>query len=44
MLNADRIAAVEQGHIIAIGTREERLKSCLLYAYLAAFQFDVQMD
>lgn len=44
VLNADRIAVVEQGHIIAIGTHEELLKSCPLYAHLAALQFDVQMD
>jgi ATP-binding cassette subfamily B protein len=41
VINADRIAVIEHGHIVATGTHEELLKSSPLYAHLAALQFDV---
>jgi ATP-binding cassette subfamily B protein len=44
VLKADRIAVIEHGHIIAIGTHKELLKSSVLYAHLAALQFDVQVS
>ncbi|MCK5444607.1 MAG: ATP-binding cassette domain-containing protein, partial [Rhodospirillaceae bacterium] len=41
VINADRIAVIENGHLIASGTHAELLKSNALYAHLAALQFDV---
>jgi len=37
--NADRIAVIEQGKLIAIGNHQQLLVSCPLYARLAALQF-----
>lgn len=41
VINADRIAVIENGHLVASGTHAELLKSSALYAHLAALQFDV---
>jgi len=41
VVNADRIAVIEQGQIVAIGTHEELLVSSPLYAHFAALQFGV---
>ena len=41
VINADCIAVIEHGHIVATGTHEELIKSSPLYAHLAALQFDV---
>ena len=40
VVNADRIAVVDQGRVIAMGTHKELLASCDLYARLAALQFE----
>ncbi len=39
VLNADRIAVIDKGQMVAIGTHGELLKSNPLYARLAALQF-----
>jgi ATP-binding cassette subfamily B protein len=41
VINADCIAVIEHGHIVATGTHGELLKSSPLYAHLAALQFDI---
>ena len=43
VVNADRIAVLEQGRIIATGTHAELMENCELYARLAAMQFDPDM-
>jgi len=40
IINADVIAVMEKGRIIATGTHTELLESCQLYARLASLQFD----
>ena len=41
VVNADRIAVMEHGRIVATGTHEQLLTTSPLYAHLAALQFDV---
>jgi ATP-binding cassette subfamily B protein len=40
VLKADRIAVLEAGHLVAVGTHAQLLGSSPLYARLAALQFD----
>lgn len=40
VVNADQIAVVDRGKVIAVGTHKELLTSCELYARLAALQFE----
>lgn len=39
ILNADKIAVLDGGQLIAIGTHEQLLRDCALYARLASLQF-----
>ncbi len=39
--HADRIAVVDRGHIVALGTHDALVRENPLYARLAALQFDV---
>ncbi|MCW8915659.1 MAG: ABC transporter transmembrane domain-containing protein [Magnetovibrio sp.] len=43
VVNADRIAVMEHGRIVALGPHEELLTTSPLYAHLAALQFDVDL-
>ncbi len=40
--NADRIAVIDQGRLVAIGTHQQLIASNALYARLAALQFNAQ--
>ncbi len=40
VVNADRIAVIEGGRILSMGTHGELMENCELYARLAAMQFD----
>jgi ATP-binding cassette subfamily B protein len=40
VVNADQIAVIDRGKVIAVGTHKELLTSCELYARLAALQFE----
>ncbi|WP_397448954.1 ABC transporter transmembrane domain-containing protein [Pseudomonas sp. NA-150] len=39
--NADRIAVIDQGHLVAVGTHQQLIATNPLYARLAALQFNV---
>jgi len=43
VLNADRIAVIDKGRMVEIGTHSELLKSSPLYARLAALQFGLDL-
>ena len=43
VVNADRIAVIDKGRLVASGSHAELLKTSRLYARLAALQFDVDV-
>ena len=44
VVNADRIAVIDHGRIVATGPHKELLETSPLYAHLAALQFDVNAN
>jgi ATP-binding cassette subfamily B protein len=44
VLNADRIAVMEQGKLVATGTHTDLIRQGGLYARLASLQFDLRDD
>jgi len=44
VINADRIAVIDNGRLVASGSHSELLKRSNLYAHLAALQFDTKVE